>query len=88
MDLNDRPDPCARELVDSLPPGAFARDRAFKVIESLERAEAMAATLAEALRLTQEYLGDAVLPRIEGWSWYDAMCEYERFLSGSRSSVG
>lgn len=39
----------------------------------------MADMLATALRHTQEYLGDDVLPRIEGWSWYDALVEYERY---------
>jgi hypothetical protein len=36
----------------------------------------MAYRLAEALRLTQEYLGSAVLPPIEGWSWFDALTAY------------
>lgn len=29
--------------------------------------------LAEALRLTQEYVGDELLPPVEGWSWFDAL---------------
>ena len=29
--------------------------------------------LEEALRLTQEYVGDEMLPRLPGWSWYDAL---------------
>ncbi len=26
----------------------------------------------EALRLTREYVGEDLLPPLEGWSWYDA----------------
>lgn len=29
--------------------------------------------LAEALRLTVEYVGTATLPALPGWSWYDAL---------------
>ncbi len=32
--------------------------------------------LTEALRLTQEYIGDELLPRQEGWSWFDALTKY------------
>lgn len=35
-----------------------------------------AARLAEALRLTQEYVGSDTLPPIEGWSWFDALTDY------------
>lgn len=34
---------------------------------------AHAEMLAQALRLTQEYVGDAILPPQEGWSWFDAL---------------
>lgn len=37
---------------------------------------AQASRLAVALVLTQEYLGSDVLPPIEGWAWYDALCDY------------
>lgn len=43
-------------------------------------AEDMASKLYIALLLTQEYLGDDVLPRVEGWSWYDAVNAYEAWL--------
>lgn len=33
--------------------------------------------LAEALRLTREYIGEDKLPPASGWSWYDAMQKYE-----------
>lgn len=33
--------------------------------------------LAEALRLTQEYVGDDLLPPVPGWSWFDALQEYQ-----------
>lgn len=29
--------------------------------------------LAEAIRLTREYVGEDLLPAVEGWSWYDAL---------------
>lgn len=32
--------------------------------------------LAEALRLTVEYVGTATLPALPGWSWYDALAEH------------
>lgn len=32
--------------------------------------------LAEALRLTQEYVGSEVLPAAPGWSWYDALIQH------------
>lgn len=32
--------------------------------------------LANALRLTREYVGAEVLPAIPGWSWYDALSRY------------
>lgn len=32
--------------------------------------------LAEALRLTVEYVGNDMLPAREGWSWYDALNRY------------
>jgi len=35
------------------------------LIEALEQC-------VEALRLTREYVGEEMLPPLEGWSWYDA----------------
>jgi hypothetical protein len=32
--------------------------------------------LTEAIRLTQEYVGDQLLPPKEGWSWFDALTKY------------
>lgn len=32
--------------------------------------------LAEALRLTQEYVGPETLPAVAGWSWFDALSKY------------
>ena len=32
--------------------------------------------LAEALRLTVEYVGNDILPAQEGWSWFDALKRY------------
>jgi hypothetical protein len=41
--------------------------------ERAEMAEAAVAELAQALRLTREYVGEDLLPAVEGWSWYDAL---------------
>jgi hypothetical protein len=38
-----------------------------------EGAEEAVAGLAQALRLTREYVGADLLPAVEGWSWYDAL---------------
>jgi hypothetical protein len=38
-----------------------------------ERAEAAVVELAQAIRLTREYVGEELLPPVEGWSWYDAL---------------
>ena len=32
--------------------------------------------LVRALRLTAEYVGREALPAVEGWTWYDALCQY------------
>ncbi len=34
--------------------------------------EAALEQCVEALRLTREYVGEEMLPPLEGWSWYDA----------------
>ena len=34
---------------------------------------AAVAELAQAIRLTREYVGEELLPAVEGWSWYDAL---------------
>ena len=36
-----------------------------------EKMEELVAEGIEAFRLTREYVGDKMLPEIEGWSWYD-----------------
>jgi hypothetical protein len=38
----------------------------------------IAAQLAEAIRLTREYVGENMLPAVPGWSWYDAMQRFEQ----------
>lgn len=45
-------------------------------------ARVVAYRLAEALRLTREYVGADRLPAIEGWSWYDALRRYQRLEPG------
>lgn len=42
------------------------RDNPELLIEHCDR-------LAQALRLTQEYVGADMLPPLEGWEWYDAL---------------
>lgn len=49
--------------------------------KELEETRVLAADLATALRLTQEYVGDAMLPPRPGWSWFDALQEYNDFVS-------
>ncbi|MFJ4735237.1 hypothetical protein ACIP6V_23685 [Streptomyces sp. NPDC088770] len=41
--------------------------------ERIRALETAVAELARALRLTREYVGEDVLPAVEGWSWYDAL---------------
>ena len=36
-----------------------------------DKMEALVAEGIEAIRLTREYVGEEMLPEIEGWSWYD-----------------
>jgi hypothetical protein len=38
--------------------------------------KAVAGQLAEAIRLTREYVGEVALPAVEGWSWFDATGAY------------
>jgi hypothetical protein len=50
-----------------------AVDTAIRVIQSQQAA---IADLADAIRLTVEYLGLDVLPAQPGWSWYDALAKH------------
>lgn len=50
--------------------------------ERRDAAEAMAARLAEALRLTCEYVGTRLLPDVPGWSHHDALAAYRAHLDG------
>lgn len=53
---------------------ARQRERELKKVgEARHRAETAVAELAQAIRLTREYVGEELLPPIEGWSWYDAL---------------
>ncbi len=45
-----------------------------------DEAKKMADKLAEALRLTQEYCGDDLLPPKPGWSWFDALEAYKSWV--------
>ena len=42
-----------------------------RATERAERAEGLVAAGLEAFRLTNEYLGDEVLPPVLGWTWFD-----------------
>lgn len=53
---------------------AKRRERELKTVgEARHRAENAVAELAQAIRLTREYVGEEMLPAVEGWSWYDAL---------------
>lgn len=41
----------------------------------------IAEKLAEAIRLTREYVGEANLPALPGWSWYEATKRYEEAVA-------
>jgi hypothetical protein len=55
---------------------------------ALGQAQAAVAELAQALRLTREYVGEELLPPIEGWSWYDALRRHAPHELAAVSSVG
>jgi len=38
---------------------------------------ALAGELAEAIRLTREYVGEESLPAVPGWSWFDATQHFD-----------
>lgn len=44
---------------------------------ALEQERALSDQLAQALRLTQEYVGNELLPALPGWSWFDALEAYK-----------
>lgn len=50
-----------------------ARARAARAEDECGALNTAVHDLARALRLTQEYVGDDLLPPIEGWEWYDAL---------------
>ena len=52
-------------------------------LKELNRMDALAKMLADALHFTQEYVGPQMLPALEGWSWFDALAAYEA-QQGSR----
>ena len=55
--------------------------------ERLEEAERLLVMAREALRLTREYVGEELLPDIEGWSHYDATVVIDAFLDSEAASV-
>lgn len=70
----------------STPEGTNAWD---SLIDEHDAAVALVHRLAEALRLTQEYVGSELLPPMPGWSWFDALREYDASkIRASRDSGG
>ena len=57
------------------PAHAFAEADAKRLAEVVEQC-------IEAFRLTREYLGEDVLPNIEGWAHYDAVVAAREALAG------
>ncbi len=39
----------------------------------IEEKQAEVELLREAIRLTREYVGERMLPALEGWTWFDAI---------------
>jgi hypothetical protein len=56
-------------------------------LDTLEEAMALLRQTREALRLTREYVGEKVLPAIEGWSWYDATVAVDAWLASYRGET-
>jgi hypothetical protein len=50
----------------------------------VERLRAALVRAREAIRLSQEYVGDDLLPPIEGWEWFDALREIDAALAIER----
>lgn len=49
-------------------------------MSKLEEARQLLEQAKEALRLTREYVGEDMLPALDGWSWYDATVAIQNFL--------
>lgn len=56
--------------------GGLTHERLSDSKEPVETYDA-AYSLAEAIRLTVEYVGNDMLPAQEGWSWFDALNRYD-----------
>ena len=50
-----------------------------EMVAALEQAE-------RALHFTREYVGEEMLPEIEGWSWYDATLTINNLLTRIKES--
>lgn len=52
----------------------------FKIAQGKDESNAAAVAaiddLADAIRLTVEYVGNDTLPALAGWSWFDALMRY------------
>lgn len=72
---NNAPQYAAMRRPDTVRQNAYGRaDAVLAVIEpELQQLREAVAELAQAIRLTREYVGADLLPAIDGWSWYDAL---------------
>lgn len=66
-----------QSVVDSI--AGLINDYNEVVIENTRLIDRIA-ELERAIRLTQEYVGDEVLPPLPGWSWYDALHKQEELF--------
>jgi hypothetical protein len=66
----------AREVIASDAPDRFETEDEAEDPGDDEPAPGPAVELAVALKHTQEYVGDELLPRLAGWSWFDALTKY------------
>lgn len=48
-------------------------------MSEFEELYAHATALAQAIRYTRDYVGHEVLPAVEGWSWFDALTDFEKW---------
>jgi hypothetical protein len=54
-------------------------DDSHALYKELSTAKLAISVLRQAIRLTQEYVGDELMPPLEGWDWYDALKVTEKY---------
>ena len=78
--MSDKCPSCGVEYVDHL-----------GLIGTCQKVQVMREALVEciiAIHLTRQYVGEDMLPAIEGWSWYDATVKAEQALRGTGGTDG